>query len=138
MHKHKINLIIFYSGALINIAAALLVSRGFTHNGLGEQFPALFSFYGLIGIMLWGAAYAASAQFYRHARALVGVFVVEKLVYVISWISYIYNHGSEIAPLLASDFLTGAFLAIYGVNDLIYMLLFIFIFLQKPDFESET
>lgn len=124
---------ILYSAALVNIAAPLLVSRGFTNNALGAQFPALFSFWGLGVIMLWGAAYAAVAHSNMPLRPIMAVFIAQKIIYVFSWLGYLERYGNQLGTLLQSDFLTAVFMALYGAVDLIFALLFLFIFIQKRD-----
>ncbi len=61
---------------------------------------------------------------------VVAVFVVEKLVYFVTWIVWISQHGSELSAIFDRSPLTGTFFAIYGPNDLLFGLFFAWVFLE--------
>lgn len=90
--------------------------------------------FGLISIILWGLAYIAVSKSYNQARWLLGVFVIEKLAYVIAWLAYITSHS--LSSVYEQDILAGIFYTIYGVNDFIFMLFFGFVFLARGQVPS--
>jgi fucose 4-O-acetylase-like acetyltransferase len=67
---------------------------------------------------------------------LVGVFAIEKLVYVIAWLAFI--NSNSLSAIYEQDAMAGAFYTIYGVNDFIFMLFFSFIFLKRGRMPSKT
>ncbi len=85
-------------------------------------------YFGLISIILWGCAYIVVCKSYNQVRWLVGVFVIEKLAYVIAWLSLITSRS--LSSIYEQDALAGLFYTIYGANDFIFMLFFSFVFLK--------
>ena len=80
-----------------NIVGVLLFSLAFTNERLIELSPAVLSRFGLISIMLWGLAYFSVASSYSAVPFLIGVFALEKLIYVVSWLVWIREHGQELS-----------------------------------------
>ena len=111
----------FYLAASYNLCI-IIFSKGFSES-LGAIDP-LFSSSGCIGILLWGAAYAALAHRYSVAPAVSLVFAFEKAFYAIHWLSWMGQHAGEIPGMLEANPLTGFFYAIYGAGDLIFMAFF--------------
>jgi hypothetical protein len=126
----------FWMAGMANILGVLFFSLGFTNRTLTELYPEVFSTFGLIAIILWGLAYIAVARSYASVRWLVGLFAIEKLVYVISWVLWMLAHGGELSAILARSPLTGAFYVIYGLNDLLFGLFFAWVFLRVSKHES--
>ena len=118
----------FILAGLSNIVGVLLCSKGLTNDVMMTTQPGVMGFFGLISILLWGLAYIAVSKNYRHVRWLVAVFVIEKLVYVIAWLSFI--SAQSLGAVYDQDFLAGVFFTIYGVNDFVFMLFFGFVFLK--------
>lgn len=116
----------FLLAGLSNIVGVLLCSRGFTNQVMMDTQPAVMGLFGLISIVLWGLAYIAVRAKYQHLRWLVGVFVIEKLAYVIAWLVFITTQS--LADVYAKDVLAGVFYSIYGVNDFVFMLFFGYVF----------
>ncbi|MCP3956731.1 MAG: hypothetical protein GY719_02645 [bacterium] len=108
----------------------LLFSLGFSNPHIAEHSPQVFSIFGQGVVLLWGLAYIAVATCYRAAKWVVAVFVVEKLVYFVTWIVWISQHGSELSAIFDRSPLTGTFFAIYGPNDLLFGLFFAWVFLE--------
>ena len=69
-------------------------------------------------------------------RWLLGVFSIEKLVYVIVWLAFITSHS--LSAIYEHDVLAGAFYTIYGANDFIFMLFFSFVFLRLGHVPAKT
>ncbi len=115
----------FHLAALTNIAGILLFSRGLVGSTLGQHFPGLFGFWGLVCIMLWGLAYLSVARSYAKVPSLVAVFGLEKLVYVASWVWWLMGSGSQLGAIFAQDALAGVFFAAYGAIDLAFAVYFL-------------
>lgn len=118
------------AAAAMNIGGVLLFSRMFTNEAINQADPVVMSNFGLLMIAVWGLAYlaaAAAAAGTGSIRWLAGAFAVEKLVYVVVWLSWLASN--ELAPLYAKDFFAGAFYSIYGLNDLAFMVFFAWVFL---------
>jgi hypothetical protein len=118
----------FIAGGLINILGVPLFSMGFQNHDLERLVPGVFSSFTLFTIMLWGAAYIAAAWHYAQVRWLVLVFAVEKLAYGLTWVCWMMKYASELPKLLSDAPLTGAFMTIYGPNDLGFALFFAWVF----------
>ncbi|WP_336985959.1 hypothetical protein [Altererythrobacter aquiaggeris] len=120
----------FIFAGLSNILGVLVCSRLLTSEVMMTTQPAVMGLFGLIGIILWGLAYIAVCKNYVHVRWLVGVFVIEKLAYVIAWLVFI--SGQSLGAVYEQDFLAGVFYTIYGANDFMFMLFFAYVFLKAP------
>jgi hypothetical protein len=116
----------FIASGLVNILGVLgAFSQGIGSSLISEQYPQVFSPFGLFVIMLWGAAYISVARTYRAVPALCAVFALEKFTYVISWLYWIAISGSTLPDLFSRSPITASFFAIYGVNDLVFGLMFV-------------
>lgn len=116
----------FLAAGLSNILGVIICSKGFTNQTMMNVQPEVMGAFGLLAIILWGAAYIAVSRSYDRVRWLVAVFVVEKLAYVISWLTLLTTRG--VGDIYAVDMLAGIFYTVYGVNDLIFMLFFAYVF----------
>src|SRR5262245_42978988 len=114
----------FQAAAFVNVAGILLFSLGFTNQALIARSPVVFSRFGLVCIVLWGLAYLAVARTYDQVPLLVAVFALEKLVYAVSWIDWMWRFGSEWPRLFSESPLTALFYASYGPTDLVFALFF--------------
>jgi hypothetical protein len=114
----------FWAAGGMNIGGVLIFSLGFTNTYLSELFPAVFAPFGLVGILLWGAAYLAVSRSYAAVPALVAVFAVEKAVYTCTWFVWLAEHGAELPAIFARSPVTGVFYVIYGPNDLLFGVFF--------------
>ncbi len=127
---------VFVLAGLVNIVGTLVFSTGFTNDYLTELYPAVFSWLGLIAIMLWGAAYIAVAKSHRQVPALVGVFVAEKLVYFGTWVLWLGGAHPSLGEIFGKSMLTGAFYASYGLIDLAFGLFFAWTLLGGKTFDA--
>ncbi len=118
----------FILAGLSNILGVLVCSKGLTNDVMMQAQPGVMGFFGLISIILWGGAYIAVSKGYADVRWLVGVFVVEKLVYVLAWLGFL--SAQSLAAVYEQDTFAGIFYTIYGANDFIFMLFFAYVFLK--------
>lgn len=116
---------LYIASGVVNISGVLLFSKLFTNSLLGELYPEVFSVFGLVVIIVWGLAYIAVASHWNKLRSLAAVFAVEKAIYFFSWIIWMRQHSADLSGLLDQSLLTGTFFAIYGLNDFLFMLVFI-------------
>ncbi|WP_417348839.1 hypothetical protein [Ferrimonas sp.] len=118
----------FIAAGIINIAGVLLFSKGLTNELLWHWDPVLFTPFGLVLIMLWGGAYIAASHRHLQLPWLSLVFAAEKALYVGAWILWMREQGQQLSSIFAQDWLTGVFFTIYGANDALFMLVFLFAF----------
>jgi hypothetical protein len=126
----------FIIAGLSNILGVIICSKAFTNDVMLKTQPEVMGIFGLISIVLWGFAYISVCKSYTQVRWLVGVFVIEKLAYVIAWLAFITSHS--LSSVYKMDVLAGIFYTIYGVNDFIFMLFFGFVFMQRGQVPSKT
>jgi hypothetical protein len=117
------------AAGLMNIGGVLVFSRLFTNQAINDADPVVMSNFGLVMIVVWGLAYLAAAAVGSHVKWLAGVFAVEKLVYVVAWI--VWLSGNSLSQLYSTDAFAGIFYAIYGMNDLLFMVFFGWLFLSQ-------
>lgn len=126
----------FIIAGLSNILGVIICSKGFTNEVMLASQPDVMGYFGLISIILWGLAYISVCKSYNQMRWLVGVFAIEKLAYVIVWLSFITSNS--LSAIYEQDVLAGVFYTIYGANDFIFMLFFSYIFLKRRQVPSKT
>ncbi len=114
----------FYAAAAVNVFGVLGVSQLYSNSLLNAGYPAVFSNFGLVCIQLWGLAYFSVAKTYAAVPALISVFALEKLAYVISWALWMAAHASELPAMAAASPQTAAFYAGYGLIDLAFGVFF--------------
>ncbi len=105
-----------------NIAGVLVFSKFFTNPYIPVAAPSVMSSFGLLMIIVWGLAYIACVKIPGPLTPILIVFAIEKLIYGITWL--LWHSRNDLGPLLELDALAGSFLAIYGVNDFFFMLIF--------------
>ena len=113
----------------MNISGVLMFSRAFTNVAINNADPVVMSNFGLIMIVVWGFAYLSAATISSDIKWLAAAFALEKLVYGVVWIKWI--SVNSLAELYSRDVFAGVFYSIYGINDLVFMLFFSYIFLFK-------
>lgn len=125
----NLNLVKFglIAAALMNIAGVLIFSRVFTNLAINQADPVVMSNFGLFMIVVWGLAYLSAVTITSNIKWLVGVFALEKLVYVLVWIHWLSENS--LTRLYSKDVFAGAFYSIYGLNDLVFMLFFVWVFI---------
>ncbi len=114
------------AAGLMNILGVLLFSRAFTNLAINSADPVVMSNFGLLMIVVWGLAFLGAATITASIKWLAGAFALEKLAYVVVWIRWLSENS--LVQLYSKDFFAGAFFSIYGVNDLIFMLFFAWVF----------
>jgi hypothetical protein len=115
----------FWSAGAFNIAAILVFSKFFTNSLLSSLDPIVFSWLGLVAIILWGFAYCSVANSYQSVPYLVLVFVIEKMVYTVAWLMWLANNGGTLPSLFAESPLTAVAFASYGAADFVFGLFFL-------------
>lgn len=113
----------------MNIMGVLIFSRALTNSAINNADPVVMSNFGLVMIVVWGLAYLAAASIASSIRWLAGAFALEKLVYVVVWVRWL--SVNSLTDLYAKDVFAGIFYSIYGINDLVFMLFFTYIFLFR-------
>jgi hypothetical protein len=117
----------FRLAAAMNIGGVLLFSLGLTNERLIGLSPVVFSRFGLACIILWGLAYLAAGPHHERLPLLAGVFALEKLLYVGTWLLWMREHGGQLPALFSESPLTATFYAIYGPNDLLFGAFFTYV-----------
>ena len=114
----------FVLAGALNVFGMLVVSKLFTNSLLNSTDPAVFSWLGQVAIVLWGLAYWAVAQQFRHVPYLVIVFFIEKMVYTVCWVLWLVQKGHSLTSIASESLLTAIFFGIYGASDLAFGLFF--------------
>ena len=116
------------AAGLMNIGGVLVFSRAFTNVAINNADPIVMSNFGLVMIAVWSLAYLGAAAIHSNIKWLVGAFAIEKLVYVVVWL--MWHSQNSLTQLYSTDIFAGIFYSIYGINDLVFMLLFARVFLM--------
>ena len=117
----------FIISGMMNLTV-LIFSRFFTNSTIPEFDPVVMSNFGLLMIALWGLAYMSIAKNYHQLKWLIAVFVVEKFIYGYVWINWILNNN--ISDVYKKDTMAGIFYSIYGINDWIFFVFFLLVFVK--------
>jgi hypothetical protein len=117
----------FVIAGLMNMAV-LVFSRFFTNPVIPESDPDVMSNFGLLMIVVWGLAYISVAKNYQNVKWLVGVFAVEKFIYGFIWVKWMLNNN--VMDVFARDKMAGIFYAIYGINDWVFFIFFLLVFIR--------
>lgn len=121
----------FVIAGLMNMTV-LVFSRFFTNSFIPESDPEVMSNFGLLIIVVWGLAYISVAKNYHSVKWLIGVFAVEKIIYGYIWIKWMLNNN--VLDVFAKDKMAGIFYAIYGVNDWVFFIFFLLVFIRLVKF----
>ncbi len=128
MNKNFVKIGLIAAG-LMNIGGVLLFSRAFTNVAINAADPIVMSNFGLLMIAVWGLAYLGAAAVGLNIKWLAGAFALEKLVYVVAWA--IWHSDNSVGQLFSKDAFAGVFFGIYGINDFVFMLFFVWVFLSR-------
>ncbi len=122
----------FIIAGLMNMTV-IIQSKFFTNTTIPKFDPVVMSNFGLLMIVIWGLAYISIAKHYHMLKWLVGVFAVEKFIYGSVWINWIMNNN--ISDVYKEDLTAGIFYSVYGVNDWIFFVFFlsVFLYLSKAE-----
>ncbi|EGU38093.1 hypothetical protein VII00023_19194 [Vibrio ichthyoenteri ATCC 700023] len=127
--NNKVMKLGFVLAAAMNIGGVLIFSRGFTNSVINQFDPVVMSNFGLLMIMVWGLAYLGAATIEGNITWLAGAFAIEKVVYVVAWLLWISHN--DLSSVYQHDVFAGAFYTIYGLNDFVFMLFFIWVFISQ-------
>lgn len=117
-----------YLSGIMNIAGVLVFSRLFTNKVINETDPEVMSNFGLLMIVLWGLVYFAIASKWEQMKWVIGAVVIEKFIYGFTWAKWIMSH--ELSTVYEQDAMAGVFYSIYGLNDSLFCIFFLMVFLH--------
>ncbi len=128
--KMKNELIVkgFIVAGLMNIFGILIFTRLFNNPVIQEFDGQAMSTFGLLMIVIWGLAYISVSKSYYKVKWLIGVFVIEKFIYAMHWTNWIINNNLN--DVLSKDKMAGIFYSIYGINDWMFFIFFLLVFIQ--------
>ena len=119
----------FILSGITNIGGTLIFSRFFTNENITQADPVVMSNFGLLMIIVWGLVFLSVSQKYEQLNWLVGVFAIEKLIYVFNLINWMSKN--DISRVYGKDLMAGIFYATYGVNDLLFFVFFSYVFIKS-------
>lgn len=120
----------FIVGGLTNIIGIPIFSKFFANTYLLHIDPTTFSQVSLIAIMLWGFAYISVAAQVVRVPWIAVVFSVEKFFYTLIWAKWIWKHHTTLPEIYTQDWLTGFFYSVYGLNDFLFGVFFLLVFVH--------
>lgn len=129
---------VFWLAGAYNVTGALLFSKFFTNTLLTALDPVVFSWLGLVSIMLWGIAYISVAKSYPSAPCLLLVFFVEKMIYTATWLGWLVKNGSTLPSLFSESPLTAICFSVYGSGDFVFGLFFLWLAIKGFRSRSEA
>ena len=124
----------FVLSGIMNIGGVLIFSRFFTNDAITVADPVVISNFGLLMIVVWGLVFLSVSQKYEELNWLIGVFAIEKFLYGLNWINWISNN--DLFALFNKDQMAGIFYGIYGINDWLFFLFFLYVFIKSFKFEK--
>ena len=108
--------------------SVLLFSRGFTNKTINTYDPDVMSNFGMVMILIWGLAYISVAYKFQNVKWLVFIFAIEKLIYGCVWLQWITTN--DVSIVYDEDKMAGIFYSIYGINDWLFCVFFLYIFIR--------
>ena len=124
----------FVLSGIINIGGVLIFSRFFTNDAITVADPVVISNFGLLMIVVWGLVFLSVSQKYEELNWLIGVFAIEKFLYGLNWINWISNN--DLFALFNKDQMAGIFYGVNGINDWLFFLFFLYVFIKSFKFEK--
>ncbi len=121
----------FWFAGAFNVIGVLTFSKFFTNPLLSSLDPIVFSWLGLVSIMLWGFAYCSVAKSYQFVPYLLLVFFVEKMIYTMTWVKWLTKNGSTLPSLFSESPLTATLFSIYGAGDFVFGLFFLWVAIKS-------
>lgn len=134
MNKNKLIKYGLLAAGFMNIGGVLLFSRGLTNIHINNADPVVMSNFGLVMIMVWGLVFIGAALINANIKWLAAAFAIEKLVYVVVWLAWLSKNS--LGEVYSNDLFAGAFYSIYGINDFMFLLFFIWVFFAQ--YKNET
>jgi hypothetical protein len=117
----------FWLAGAYNLTGVLVFSKFFSNALLTSLDPVVFSWLGLVSIMLWGFAYWSVAKAYPSVPYLVLVFFIEKMIYTAAWLMWLVKNGSTLPSLFSQSPLTATCFSIYGAGDFAFGVFFLWV-----------
>jgi len=108
--------------------SVLLFSRGFTNKTINTYDPDVMSNFGMVMILIWGLAYISVAYKFQNVKWLVIIFAIEKLIYGCIWLQWITTN--DVSIVYDEDKMAGIFYSIYGINDWLFCVFFLYVFIR--------
>jgi hypothetical protein len=118
----------FILSGLMNIFGVLVFSRFFSNAVIPEYDTQAMSSFGLLMIVVWGFVFISVSKTYYKVKWLIGVFAIEKLIYATHWTNWMLNN--TLPEVFAKDKMAGIYYAIYGINDWLFFVFFLIVFIQ--------
>lgn len=117
----------FILSGMMNIFGVLIFSRLFSNPVIPEVDSQAMSNFGLVMIVIWGIAYISVSKKFYEVKWLIGVFVIEKIIYAVHWTNWIATNN--LSEVYSKDKMAGIFYTIYGVNDWLFFVFFLVVFI---------
>ena len=108
--------------------SVLLFSRGFTNKTINTYDPDVMSNFGMVMILIWGLAYISVAYRFQNVKWLVFIFAIEKLIYGCVWLQWMTTN--DVSKVYDEDKMAGIFYSIYGINDWLFCVFFLYVFIR--------
>ena len=118
----------FFLAGLMNILGVLTFSRFFTNAVIPEFDNQAMSNFGLIMIVFWGFVFISVSKNFQNLKWLIAVFTLEKLIYATHWTKWMTTNN--LTDVFEKDTMAGLFYTIYGINDWIFFVFFLFVFIR--------
>ena len=118
----------FILSGLMNIFGVLILSRFFTNSVIPEFDAQTMSNFGLLMIVIWGIVFISVSKSFYKVKWLVGAFVIEKFIYAVVWINWLLNNN--LSAVFEKDKMAGVFYSIYGINDSMFFIFFLMVFIH--------
>lgn len=118
----------FIIAGLMNIFGVLIFSRIFSNAVIPEFDSQAMSNFGLSMIVLWGFVFIAVSKNFQNLKWLIVVFTIEKLIYATHWTKWMTTNN--LTEVFEKDKMAGIYYAIYGINDWIFFVFFLFVFIH--------
>ena len=117
----------FVVAGAVNVFGMLIFSKAFTNSLFSDLDPAVFSWPGIVAVILWGLAFWSVARSYHRVPLIVLVFFLEKMLYTATWLTWLATKGGTLTAVFAESPLTAVGYASYGAVDFVIGLFFLWV-----------
>lgn len=124
-----------YLSGIMNIGGVLVFSRFFTNKVINEADPVTMSNFGLLMIVVWGLVFLAIVPKWEHLKWVIGVFVIEKIIYALTWSKWLMSN--DLSSVYKKDTMAGIFYTIYGLNDWLFCIFYLLVFIYLSKLEKK-